>query len=130
MDNVPQAAVPRRLWALALFTVSQGAACAADAPATGPDSWKGFFHPAPLPGESIKSQQCACRACDPSNCCGGEQTENSDVAPSECTASDNYEFSDKCGIKVETCTPRCYSHVWRVGKLESCGASRPLVCCD
>lgn len=133
MNNVLKAALPRRTWAQVTLFVGLAASsgCAADAPATGPESWKGFFHPAPLPGESIRNgKQCECRACDPSSCCGAEQTENSGVTPAECNSLGNYEFSDKCGITVQTCTPRCYPHVWRVGKLESCSASKPLVCCD
>lgn len=133
MDKVRNAALPRRLWALAtlLLGISVGAGCAADPPATGPESWKGFFHPAPLPGESIRNgKQCDCRACDPASCCGAEQTESTGALPPECNSSGNYEFSEKCGITVQTCTPRCYPHVWRVGKLESCSASKPLICCD
>ncbi|HEX2875547.1 MAG TPA: hypothetical protein VHP33_30050 [Polyangiaceae bacterium] len=131
MNKVLEAALPRRLWALATLTVGVGAGCAADTPATGPQSWTGFFHPAPLPGHSINNgKQCECRACDPSSCCGAEQTESSGASPPECNSSNSYEFSDKCGITVQTCTPRCYPHVWRVGKLESCSASRPLVCCE
>lgn len=131
MDNVPQAAVPRSIWALVALLLGAGAGCAADAPPTGPESWKGFFHPAALPGQSINNtKQCECRACDPSNCCGAEKTENSGVTPPECNSPSNYEFSDQCGITVQTCTPRCYSQVWRVSKLESCSAARPLVCCD
>jgi hypothetical protein len=94
-----------------------------------PQPWSGFFHPpSHKPGGSITNwQQCDCRACDPSSCCGAEHTESTGAAAPECNAND-YDFSE-CGITVQTCTPRCYSHVWRMPKHQSCSADRPLVCC-
>lgn len=104
-------------------------ACAADAQSPPPAAWVGTFHPPGPPGSSITgTQQCECRACDPASCCHAEQTETSAEPGPEC--NDSYTFSEKCGIQVQTCTPRCYSHVWRIGKRESCAASRPLVCCE
>jgi hypothetical protein len=96
-----------------------------------PQPWKGFFHPPPKPGQSITgTKQCECRACEPESCCSAEQTELSGPAPAECTRADgDYVFSEECGIRVETCTPRCYPKVWRVPKQESCEDSRPSVCC-
>jgi hypothetical protein len=100
-------------------------------PTPPPQPWPGFFHPPPKPGQSITgTKQCECRACEPASCCSAEQTELSGPAPAECTKADgDYVFSEECGIRVETCTPRCYSKVWRVPKQESCEGSRPLVCC-
>ena len=105
------------------------AACGHEPTSPPPQPWTGFFHPPPKPGASIgASQQCTCRACDPGNCCAAEQTESTAVAPPECSSS--YEFSEKCGITVQTCTPRCYQHIWRIPKQESCSQNRPLVCCE
>jgi hypothetical protein len=104
-------------------------ACAGGAPSASPPAWHGDFHPPGKPGGSImNTQQCECRACDPSNCCGAEHTENAGTPPPECSSS--YTFSEKCGMTVNTCTPRCYSKVWRISKQESCETSRPLVCCE
>lgn len=104
-------------------------ACASGAPGSSPPAWTGDFHPPGKPGGSItNTKQCECRACDPADCCGAERTESSGQAPAECNGS--YTFSEKCGITVNTCTPRCYSQVWRVGIKESCDVSRPLVCCE
>lgn len=107
-------------------------ACTGEPPPPSPQAWTGFFHPPGKPGGSItNTKQCDCQACDPSSCCSAEQTELSGPPPAECSnTGDSYVFSEKCGITVQTCTPRCYSHVWRVGKQESCGTSRPLVCCN
>jgi len=111
---------------LALLVV---ASCASDAPTPSAGTWTGILHPPGPPGSSITAtQKCECRACDPASCCRADQTENLGPSPPECNGS--YVFSEKCGIQVQTCTPRCYSHVWRVGKQESCKTSRPLVCCD
>lgn len=90
-----------------------------------------FFHPPPKPGQSIThTQQCECRACDPESCCQAAQTELSGAPPAECTRpGPDYVFSEECGIRIQTCKPRCYSKVWRVAKGESCEASRPLICC-
>jgi hypothetical protein len=109
-----------------------GAGCNSAPPAPPPQPWTGFFHPPPKPGSSItNTKQCECRACDPANCCGAEQTELSGPPAPECTTEGgDYVFSEKCGITVRTCTPRCYSQVWRVAKQESCEASRPLACCE
>jgi hypothetical protein len=106
------------------------AGCASEPAQPPPQPWTGFFHPpSPKPGGSItNTKQCECRACDPASCCGAEQTESTAAAPPECNKS--YDFPEKCGITVQTCTPRCYQHVWRVSKQESCDASRPLVCCQ
>ena len=126
---VPRALVPPRFLALTALAAWLAAACAGEPGVARPQPWTGFFHPAPLPGASINgTKQCECRACDPTSCCGAEQTESDGPAPPECNTS--YTFSEKCGITVQTCTPRCYSHVWRVAKQESCGTSRPLVCCQ
>jgi len=115
--------------ALGLLVTTGAAACAAETPTPSAGTWTGTLHPPGPPGSSITgTQQCECRACDPASCCQAEQTENLSAADPECSHS--YVFSDKCGIQVQTCTPRCYSHVWRIGKRESCAASRPLVCCD
>ena len=114
-------------WLLALALLTPG--CASEPGPSPPAAWVGTFHPPGPPGGSItNTQQCECRACEPASCCRAEQTESSHDAAAECNSS--YTFSEKCGIKVQTCTPRCYSHVWRVGKLESCAVSRPLVCCE
>ncbi len=114
------------LAALAAWLVS---GCAGEPARPPPEAWSGFFHPPPKPGASISNtKQCTCRACDPASCCGAEQTESLGPTPAECNSS--YTFSEKCGITVQTCTPRCYSQVWRVGNQESCSASRPLVCCE
>jgi hypothetical protein len=103
--------------------------CATDAPSATAGTWTGVFHPPGPPGSSITAtQQCECRACDPESCCRADRTESVQAATADCNSS--YEFSEKCGIQVQTCTPRCYSHVWRIGKRESCAASRPLVCCE
>jgi hypothetical protein len=105
------------------------AACAADPSAAPPKPWTGFFHPPPKPGASITNgKQCDCRACDPAACCTADDLESTEAAPPECSGS--YEFSEKCGIQVRSCTPRCYSHVWRIPKQQSCSDGRPLVCCD
>jgi hypothetical protein len=94
-----------------------------------PEPWTGFFHPPGKPGGSIaNTKQCECRACDPASCCRAEHLESTAPAPPEC--SNSYEFPESCGITVPTCTPRCYSHVWRVSKRESCDEDRPIVCCD
>jgi hypothetical protein len=120
--------VPRLAFSLLAVVVAL-LGCASDAQSPPPAAWIGTFHPPGPPGGSItNTQQCECRACDPASCCRAEQTESSREAAPECNGS--YTFSDKCGIQVQTCTPRCYSHVWRVGKRESCAASRPLVCCE
>lgn len=104
------------------------AACGPEPSSAPPRPWTGFFHPPPKPGGSItNTQQCECRACDPSSCCSAEETESTAAASPECNQS--YDFSDKCGITVQTCTPRCYTHVWRIPKQESCSDSRPLACC-
>lgn len=117
---------------MALAVGSAGPGCASEAPsaATAPTAaWTGFFHPPGPPGGSItNTRQCECRACEPESCCRAEHAESSDPPPPECNSS--YEFSEKCGIQVQTCTPRCYLHVWRIAKQESCAASRPLVCCE
>ncbi|MES1185730.1 MAG: hypothetical protein ABUL60_18100 [Myxococcales bacterium] len=121
--------VPPRLWALVALSAWLAAACAGEPAYSQPRPWTGFFHPAPLPGASINNtKQCECRACDPDICCGAEHTESDAPAPAECNSS--YTFSEKCGITVQTCTPRCYSQVWRVPKQESCTSSRPAVCCE
>ena len=118
-----------RLWVMIALVAWLGPACASEPSYSRPPPWTGFFHPAPLPGESINdTKQCQCRACDPSSCCGAEATESDGPAPAECNSS--YIFPEQCGITVQTCTPRCYSQVWRVAKLESCDTSRPLVCCQ
>jgi hypothetical protein len=104
-------------------------ACGPEPTSPPPQPWTGFFHPPGKPGGSITNfKQCECRACDPSSCCSAEKTENVETAGPECQTND-YNFSDKCGITVQTCTPRCYSHVWRIPKQESCSADLPLVCC-
>jgi hypothetical protein len=106
-----------------------GLSCAGGSFSSPPLVYSGEFHPPPKPGSSITAtKQCECRACDPSDCCGAERTENTDAAPAECNSS--YDFSEKCGIRVNTCTPRCYSQVWRVAQDASCAGSRPLVCCE
>jgi len=129
--QVLDVAIPRMLAPVALLIACWGLACASEpsyAPPR-PEAWRGFFHPAPLPGASINgTKQCQCRACDPASCCGAEQTESDGPAPAEC--NEGYDFPEQCGIKVQTCTPRCYSQVWRVAKEESCATSRPLVCCE
>jgi hypothetical protein len=103
-------------------------ACGGQPSSHAPQPWTGFFHPPAKPGGSItNTKQCECRACDPSNCCSAEKTESTAAASPECNKS--YEFSEQCGITVQTCTPRCYSHVWRVSKQASCSESRPLACC-
>jgi hypothetical protein len=111
------------------FLVHLACGCSAEPSATPPKPWTGFFHPPPKPGDSITSRkQCSCRACDPAACCAADDLESTESAAPECSGS--YEFSDKCGIQVKSCTPRCYSHVWRIPKQESCNDERPLVCCD
>jgi hypothetical protein len=103
-------------------------ACGSQPSSQAPQPWTGFFHPPAKPGGSItNTKQCECRACDPSNCCSAEKTESTAAASPECNKS--YEFSEQCGITVQTCTPRCYSHVWRVSKQASCSEPRPLACC-
>jgi len=42
---------------------------------------------------------------------------------------DSYEFKDECGIKVSSCSSRCFQHVWRIDVEKSCKATTPLVCC-
>jgi len=114
--------------ALVIAAAVVGSACKSEAPPPPPLAWAGTLHPPGPPGGSItNTQQCECRACDPESCCNAEQTDSQRDTSDECNSS--YTFSEKCGIKVQTCTPRCYSHVWRIGKRESCSASRPLVCC-
>jgi hypothetical protein len=128
---VARALVPPMAWAQAALSacLSLTGCASGDRPPPPPQAWTGFFHPPPPPGASIgNSKQCACRACEPDSCCGAEQTETQGPAPAECNGS--YTFSEKCGITVQTCTPRCYSHVWRVGNQESCSTSRPLICCE
>jgi hypothetical protein len=117
----PTSSSSRVLWVL--FAL----ACTAGPPPAAQQPWTGFFHPPPKPGASIDTKQCTCRACDPGSCCQAEETESLAAASSEC--SSGYEFSEKCGIVVQSCTPRCYSHVWRVKNHESCDATKPLVCC-
>ncbi|HYP89207.1 MAG TPA: hypothetical protein VEQ59_13665 [Polyangiaceae bacterium] len=120
---------PYGLRALAIASAAIANACATDPPAPAPLAWAETLHPPGPPGGSItNTQQCECRACDPASCCSAEQTDGAHDTSDECNSS--YTFSEKCGIKVQTCTPRCYSHVWRIGKRESCRAARPLVCCD
>jgi hypothetical protein len=110
------------------FLLGLAAGCSAEPSATPPKPWTGFFHPPPKPGDSITNRkQCSCRACDPAACCAADDLEDSEAEAAECRSS--YEFSDKCGIQVKSCTPRCYSHVWRIPKQESCSDSQPLVCC-
>ncbi|HEY6077181.1 MAG TPA: hypothetical protein VIW29_00165 [Polyangiaceae bacterium] len=101
-------------------------ACGAE-PQPQPQPWSGFFHPPPKPGASIDTKQCSCRACDPDSCCQAEQTETAQAPPPECNTS--YDFPESCGVVVQSCTPRCYSHVWRVKNQQSCETDRPLVCC-
>jgi hypothetical protein len=109
--------------------LAAGLSCASGTFKSPPLVYSGEFHPPPKPGSSIaNTKQCECRACDPADCCGAERTENTAAAPAECNSS--YNFSEKCGITVNTCTPRCYSQVWRVPNQDSCEASRPLVCCE
>ena len=128
-EPVPRRTVPDSLRTLTALAVCLIAGCAGEAPPPSPQAWTGFFHPPPKPGASITdSKQCSCRACDPASCCGAEQTESLGPAPAEC--NDSYTFSETCGITVQTCTPRCYSQVWRVRNHESCNVSRPLVCCE
>lgn len=118
-------------WALGVVVIPVTFGCANDVPTPPPQPWTGFFHPPPRPGTSIThTKQCECRACDPANCCGADQTEQSGPPPSECTQEGNYIFPETCGITVQSCTPRCYSKVWRVAARESCSDSRPLVCCE
>ena len=106
-----------------------GSGCASEGSSQAPQAWSGFLHPPGPPGGSINNtKQCECRACDPASCCSAEKTESLPAASANC--NDDYTFSEQCGMKIQTCTPRCYSHVWRVGKRESCEASRPLVCCE
>lgn len=94
-----------------------------------PAPWQGTFHPPPKPGASItNTKQCECRACDPDSCCQAEQTESTAAPAADCNSS--FEFPEHCGITVQTCTPRCYSHVWRIGNGESCEFTKPLVCCN
>jgi hypothetical protein len=116
--------------AIGLVLLAALGACVSGPPNATPPPWTGDFHPPPSkPGGSImNTQQCECRACDPSDCCSAERTENAGAPPPECSSS--YTFSEKCGITVNTCTPRCYSKVWRISKQESCDVSRPLVCCE
>ncbi len=117
---------PRKLVWLALFCTC---ACGPEPTSPPPKPWTGFFHPPGKPGGSITNfKQCECRACDPGSCCSAEKTENLEAAGPECLTND-YNFSVKCGITVQTCTPRCYSHVWRIPQQESCSADLPLVCC-
>jgi hypothetical protein len=114
---------------LRLMAAFCACACAAEPASPPPRPWTGFFHPPPKPGDSITSRkQCSCRACDPAACCSAEHLESGEAASPECSKS--YDFPEQCGIKVQSCTPRCYSHVWRVPKQASCSDSRPLVCCD
>jgi hypothetical protein len=117
--------------ALALVVSCAGTGCTNEAaPSPPPQAWTGFFHPPGPPGGSItNTKQCECRACDPESCCSAEKTEGVGETGAECK-SDGYTFADGCGITIRTCTPRCYSHVWRVGNRESCSSSRPLVCCE
>ena len=104
-------------------------ACSTEPGAAPPQPRNGFFHPPPKPGDSITNgKQCDCRACDPAACCTAADLESTATASPECNNS--YEFSEKCGIQVKSCTPRCYSHVWRVPKQQSCSDARPLVCCN
>jgi hypothetical protein len=111
------------------FLVVFAGGCSAEPNAAPPRPWTGFFHPPPKPGDSITNRkQCSCRACDPAACCAAEDLESTEAASTECSGS--YEFSEKCGIQIKSCTPRCYSHVWRVPNQESCSQSRPPVCCD
>ena len=120
--------VPPTLAFLAALATAFGAGCAGESASPQP-AWTGDFHPPGKPGGSITNfKQCECRACDPGSCCSAEKTENVGTAPAECNSS--FTFSEKCGITVNTCTPRCYSHVWRIAKQESCDVSRPLVCCE
>jgi hypothetical protein len=117
----------RAFWAI-LAVLEALSGCGADAPPPRPVPWSGFIQAPPKPGASItNTKMCECRACDPDSCCHGDQTEETTTAPADCSKS--YEFSEQCGIRVQTCTPRCYSKVWRVSKLESCDATRPLACC-
>ncbi len=105
------------------------AGCSREPSSPPPTPWTGFFHPPGKPGGSITNwKQCSCRACDPGSCCQAEQTESLGALAPECSTS--YTFSEKCGITVQTCTPRCYEHVWRVPKQDSCTDDRPLVCCQ
>jgi hypothetical protein len=119
----------RLSWPIASLTALLALSCASGPPSSPPPVWTGDFHPPAKPGSSItNTKQCECRACDPADCCSAERTESTAQAPAECNGS--YTFSDKCGITVNTCTPRCYSQVWRIGIRESCDVSRPLVCCE
>ncbi len=104
-------------------------ACTSQPKAPAQPAWTGFFHPPAKPGGSVtNTKQCECRACDPTSCCSAEKTEVTGPASAECSQS--YTFPESCGITVQTCTPRCYSHVWRLSKQESCDAARPLACCE
>lgn len=116
-------------WPLGLAALLFASGCSADVKPAPAPAWSGTFHPPGPPGGSItNTQKCECRACDPASCCHAEQTESTEAAGEDCNGS--YTFSESCGIKVQTCTPRCYVHVWRIGKRESCRDSRPLVCCE
>jgi hypothetical protein len=115
---------------LALVSSALSSGCASEAPNPAPQAWTGVLHPPGPPGGSItNTKQCECRACDPESCCSAEKTESAGATAPECK-NDSYTFSEGCGITIQTCTPRCYSHVWRVGRRESCSTSRPLVCCE
>ena len=79
------------------------------------------------PGGSIThTKMCQCHACDPGDCCQGDWGEDNKSA-TEC--KDSYDFKPECGLKVSSCSARCYQHVWRIDVEKSCAATTPLVCC-
>jgi hypothetical protein len=110
------------LFALGLVACSSGATQAGGQPRLG--GGRRWLPVPPKPGASITDTRlCSCRSCLPASCCEGP-----DDSPSNGSACDSYDFSS-CGMSVQSCTSRCFRHVWRVKSSESCSARRPDECC-
>jgi hypothetical protein len=110
---------------LALFALAL-ASCEPSRPAEPALGQRVLKGPKKLGSSITHTQMCTCQACDPGDCCAGDWGE---PHQNDAVCKDSYEFSDACGIKVSSCSARCFQHVWRVPLEQSCDATTPLVCC-